>query len=224
MASLENATSTGSNLLAKLTPAPTPQKDHSLIESESEDELATSPVTLSSLSKSATSCKKRRMTLLAVPTSTSSVSLRHPPTSPTSTRDATRHLGSAQNSRAPAKTPRKVAAAKKTLNGRPPSQSTPTKDACPWDYDIYDVMATPETPTLSSPTANFEVYDAIQSPSSPISTPTATAQGLLGSVAFTVAEISTIIQDLEDVVAETLQGGDERLRMHIRLLRERLKE
>ncbi|KAF0325485.1 hypothetical protein RB213_004887 [Colletotrichum asianum] len=216
MVSLENATSPGS---AKLTPAPSPQKNHALIECSSEDELATSPVTLGGPSKRASKCKRRRMTLLAAPTPTSSIFLRDPPASPTPTRYA-RHSGHARNSRASAKTPRKITAVKKSLNDKPPSQSTPTKDARPWDYDIYDVMAEPEIPSLSSPTANFELCDAVQSCSSPALTSTAAAQGLLGSVVFTAAEISSIIQDLEDIVAETLQEGDERLRMHIRMLRE----
>ncbi|KAJ0280975.1 hypothetical protein COL940_005920 [Colletotrichum noveboracense] len=122
---------------------------------------------------------------------------------------------------ASAKNPRKITAVKKSLNDKPPSQSTPTKDARPWDYDIYDVMAEPEIPSFSSPTANFEFCDAVQSSSSPALTSTAAAQSLLGSVVFTAAEISAIIQDLEDI---ELQEGDERLRMHIRMLRERLTE
>ncbi|EQB55330.1 hypothetical protein CGLO_04749 [Colletotrichum gloeosporioides Cg-14] len=220
MVSLENTTSTGS---AELTPAPSPQKDHALIECSSEDELATSPVTLGAPSKRASSCKRRRKTLLAAPTPTSSIFLRDPPASPTPIRHP-RHSGHARSSRASAKTPRKTTAVKEPLNDRPTFQSTPTKDARPWDYDIYDVMTAPEIPPLSSPTADFELYDAVQSPSSPASTSTAAAQGLRGSIVFTAAEISTIIQDLEDVVAGALQGGDERLRMHIRMLRERLTE
>ncbi|KAF4805930.1 hypothetical protein CGCSCA5_v014897 [Colletotrichum siamense] len=178
------------------------------------------------------------MTLLTAPTSTSSIFLRDPPASPTPTRYA-RHSGHARDSRvctlfnwlyiflslkffqASAKTPRKITAVKQSLNDKPPSQSTPTKDARPWDYDIYDVMAEPEIPSLSSPTANFELCDAVQSSSSPALTSTGAAQGLLGSVVFTAAEISAIIQDLEDI---ELQEGDERLRMHIRMLRERLTE
>ncbi|KAI8153999.1 hypothetical protein K4K49_008118 [Colletotrichum sp. SAR 10_70] len=197
-----------------------PQKDHALIECSSEDEIATSPVTLGGPSKCASSCKRRRMTLLTAPTSTSSIFLRDPPASPTPTRYA-RHSGHARDSRVSAKTPRKITAVKQSLNDKPPSQSTPTKDARPWDYDIYDVMAEPEIPSLSSPTANFELCDAVQSSSSPALTSTGAAQGLLGSVVFTAAEISAIIQDLEDI---ELQEGDERLRMHIRMLRERLTE
>ncbi|KAF9869651.1 hypothetical protein CkaCkLH20_12838 [Colletotrichum karsti] len=130
----------------------------------SDDEIATSDVTLSGSSK--TSSKRRRIGRFTPPKSV--LVYREPPTSPTIDRRRgkraikvpSKNLTAVRKKTLIKETFNKETSNKETLTNKSRPQQFFDKTAQPWEYDIFDAMNGPSTP----PRAGFGISHNLRSP------------------------------------------------------------